>query len=722
MGTAALAIILGLPVVAGAADSSAPQPHNLALLIGAAHYKFLPEVDQLKGPDNDIVLMRGLLADRGFQVTQLGGAVSQPQPTRAAIIAAMQHLAEQANKGDFVFLLFSGHGSQQPEAAATGYPSKPDGMDETILPTDVRSWDGTAGSVTGALLDHEMGSLIHAIRNKGVFVWAVFDSCHSATMTRAAHVSGEHDRRILPTELGVPAGGGQRAVAVGTAKASAAPASFIAPVALAPGAGGYAAFYAAQTTEETPELALPANEPNSKVYGLFSFTLAQAILAAPAASYRQIAQQILQLYAAMNRESPTPLFEGDLDLPAFGSGTVGHPQWQILPSSSGLTLTAGLLNGVGADAQLLVLKSATDPDAAAVGVVRVERALETTSHVVWMGQPHPAQPPTGAFARLVASGVNFSVRVARPLVCREGGAATSTPTCAATIPGADAETLAIVAKAFDDHAVDFPANLSLVDPGEVADIRPLLYHERLWLAPPGGQLVTEGPAQTYSVAVKASGSADPGAAQTFRQSLFGALAREARAINLARVATQPGMNTSVGLKVTFSVAHPGTAGNAGMTAVATDAVPTLRDGDQLVFQLTNQGTQAIDVTMLDIGARFGIAPVYPLNGESNRLTPGASIAIPGTIEVKDGDSGRDTMLVIAVPGQPGQERQDFSALAQSPLTADRSAKTANGSRRKGVSGLLWQAAFGSGAGARVLRTSDPAQIFALSWNSAPRNP
>jgi hypothetical protein len=204
VGATALAVILALPVVAGAADSTAPQPHKLALLIGAAHYKFLPEADQLKGPDNDIVLMRGLLTDRGFQVTQLGGAVSQPQPTRAAIIAAMQKLAEQANKGDFVFLQFSGHGSQQPEGAVTGYPSKPDGMDETILPTDVRSWDGTAGSVTGALLDHEMGSLIRAIRNKGAFVWAVFDSCHSATMTRAAHVSGEHDRRILPAEWAAP--------------------------------------------------------------------------------------------------------------------------------------------------------------------------------------------------------------------------------------------------------------------------------------------------------------------------------------------------------------------------------------------------------------------------------------------------------------------------------------------------------------------------------------
>jgi hypothetical protein len=222
--------------------------------------------------------------------------------------------------------------------------------------------------------------------------------------------------------------------------------------------------------------------------------------------------------------------------------------------------------------------------------------------------------------------------------------------------------------------------------------------------------------------VTTSGASDPSAqTQSFTQSLYEALGREARAINLARLSAQPGMTNAVGLKVSFTVSHMNGSGVSNKV-VSPGEVPSLSDGDQMTFLVTNQGTQLIDVTMLDIGARFGIAPVYPLNGESNRLKPGDSVSIPGTIDVNDDTSGRDTMLVIAVPVQPEQEWQDFSGLAQKSLEADRSAKGRNGPTSGGVTGLLWQAAFGGGAGMRVLRTNDPAQIVALSWTTSPRSP
>jgi hypothetical protein len=57
----------------------------------------------------------------------------------------------------------------------------------------------------------------------------------------------------------------------------------------ASGSGGFVLFYAAQTTQATPEMPLPAGQPDPKVHGLFSYSLAEALSSAPGASYRQLA-------------------------------------------------------------------------------------------------------------------------------------------------------------------------------------------------------------------------------------------------------------------------------------------------------------------------------------------------------------------------------------------------------------------------------------------------
>ena len=724
-----LLLLCAAPLVAHA--SAAQPPRNLALLIGVSHYPNLPAQYQLHGPANDIALMRRLLSERGFQVTALGAAGGE-QPTRAAIISAMRHLAAIANRGDFVLVLFSGHGSQQPEGAASGYPRKPDGIDETFLPADVAHWNDAVETVSGALLDHEVGSLINAIRNKGAFVWSVFDSCHSATMTRAMQRRGERDRRVPPQALGVPESARTHR---GEAHVQLAPGSetaFVKPVLLSPAAGGAAAFYAAQTDETTPELALPEGAAHGRIYGLFTYTLAQAISSAPTASYRQLAQYILQSYAAMNRTAPTPLFEGDLDRAAFGASTDqgAHPirQWRLSSSSSGLTLSAGTLSQVGTGALLWVLPQATAADTAAIGVVQVTQALETTSHVVWTSDPRllrragwtgprpPPEPqlPAGAFARLAASGVDFQVRVARPVACR-AGAAGSIPVCSPGTGGPETGLLALVNQALDTHAQGFPDNAIVVDPSATADIRPLVYGSRLWLAPAGGELVTGGEAPTYSLPLSSTSTQDAAAyIGALRQVLFDALAREARAINLERLAAQVQLNAALAFTARFDVTsgNPSTRTSTGFTAGG--SIPTVHDGDQVSFELSNHGFSAVDVTLLDIDPQFGVTPVFPQRGESNRLTPGSVLDIPGTIEVRPQDAGRETMLIIATAAQPDQERQDFSDLAQPPLQADRSARH---EAAAGLSGLLWEAAFGSGARAKVLRRTDPAEILCFSWNT-----
>ena len=72
---------------------------------------------------------------------------------------------------------------------------------------DIGRWDGEAGQVPNAITDNELGAAIGRIRAKGAFVWAVFDNCHSGTITRgnAGKLPGERSRQIKPEGLGIPA-------------------------------------------------------------------------------------------------------------------------------------------------------------------------------------------------------------------------------------------------------------------------------------------------------------------------------------------------------------------------------------------------------------------------------------------------------------------------------------------------------------------------------------
>ena len=189
----------------------------------------------------------------------------------------MQKISKKALAGDFVYLHFSGHGSRQP--AKKGDAGETDGLDELFLPSDIGAWDDAVGEVKNALVDDEIGNSIAAIRAKGAFVWAVFDSCHSGTVTRGAPAGEDVKMRKVPASaLGIP----QQALddaerdRVKT-RGHAKPESALGAVDGDNKQGGFVAFYAAQTTEQTPEMRLPAGEEGRVPHGLFSFTILHVI-------------------------------------------------------------------------------------------------------------------------------------------------------------------------------------------------------------------------------------------------------------------------------------------------------------------------------------------------------------------------------------------------------------------------------------------------------------
>ena len=125
------------------------------------------------GPPNDVALMRRVLESEPFKMTSsnivtLAGWPQEPEqrPTRANIEKAFQRLAEQAGKGDHIFVLMAGHGSQQPANDDPDDP-EPDGMDEIFLPADAAGWNGEAGRVENAIVDDDIRRWLGASADQG---------------------------------------------------------------------------------------------------------------------------------------------------------------------------------------------------------------------------------------------------------------------------------------------------------------------------------------------------------------------------------------------------------------------------------------------------------------------------------------------------------------------------------------------------------------------------
>lgn len=112
--------------------------------------------------------------------------ISYTKPTRDKVISAFDFFAKaNPEAGDYCLFYYSGHGSYV-DAPALFSEVAPDGTLQTLVCADSRSGRGRD------LLDKELGYLIAKTLNgktdlpdgKGVHFLAIFDSCHSGTVSR----------------------------------------------------------------------------------------------------------------------------------------------------------------------------------------------------------------------------------------------------------------------------------------------------------------------------------------------------------------------------------------------------------------------------------------------------------------------------------------------------------------------------------------------------------
>jgi Caspase domain len=329
-----------------------------ALLIGVSSYPSLAQNKRLRGPANDVQIMRASLLQSGIAssaiTTLADGVVDQTAkpsqanlPTKQNIIAGLRGLAQRAKPGDWVIVYFSGHGSQQPQPPASKLPLgtyiEPDGLDEIFLPYDVSRWNGVKGAVDGALIDDEIGHEFDYITQRGIKLWAIFDTCHSGGMAKSINLSDNApvNRYVTPESLGVPTEALAESYAAsqktnstnGSRNDQAVTAKSMGSRGLAVGAttvqtkpkfevktGELVVFYASHPEEPAAEEPLPTpagfklngQQPaNGKTYfGLFTYLIAQA-LPTWRGNFKQLADTVAQQYKS--RPYPNPLFEGNLE-------------------------------------------------------------------------------------------------------------------------------------------------------------------------------------------------------------------------------------------------------------------------------------------------------------------------------------------------------------------------------------------------------------------------
>ena len=667
--------------------SPAEARENYALIAAVSDYPNLADKYWLKGPKNDAVLVRDYLLNAApvkftpDNVTTLGSGEGLELATHDAILRELAEIAAKATKDDFVFLQFSGHGSYQPATDAD--VTEQDGRDEIFLAADTRMADG-GSTMPNVITDNEFAAAFTAIRKTGATLWLVFDSCHSGTITRGA--PGEDDlvmREIKPTDLGIPQSAFAEAEANDADETMRAAPLSAATFEEEAGLGNMVAFFAAQSTETTPEkgyeVTLEDGTTVKQNYGVFTHTIFSAMARNPAMTYRQLAQSILASYAAGNMLKPTPLFEGSLDMPVFGDGGVANvAQWPtVVGTDKSLTISAGQLHGLAKGTKLLVLPSPAASNEEAIGVLEVASNDQLRSKLAPSSDETHAEikladVPVGSYVRLVETAYPFELVVAKP------DPATAD---AAQLAAVDEALAAILANN------DKPLRMKVVEAGMPADVRLAVYTEKqvfdmelkadrdagaitpvsdsvdasslddatplLWLLPPTGDISLKP--QKRSAAMDL-GETDAG---DFTSNLSQNLVTIFRATSLSRL-SQVSTFRPKDFTLSFGVQA---AGGETIAALAPEATPIVRPGDRLYVDMTNKSGKAVDLNVLYVDHDYGITLLCQAHLANNDklFQPIADL----------NDTDRAAERIVAVVNESGKDLTDLRFLEQRGIVRTR---------------------------------------------------
>lgn len=179
-----------------------PTARKLALLVGINAYP--PGVSSLRGCVTDVEMQRELLVHRfGFNPADILEVTDQAA-TRQGILEAFEaHLIQQAQPGDVVVFHFSGHGSLVVDPDPIPLPRTDqyagvEGYNGTMLPYDGRV--NIQGNQVNDIMGKTLFLLMSALQTDQVTV--MLDSCHSGGGTRGDLQFRAVESRVATGEAG----------------------------------------------------------------------------------------------------------------------------------------------------------------------------------------------------------------------------------------------------------------------------------------------------------------------------------------------------------------------------------------------------------------------------------------------------------------------------------------------------------------------------------------
>lgn len=320
----------------GLQAAQAPERH--ALLIGVSALLHQPRSFWLKGPVNDIAMMRNALLEQDFKAANIqvladdakvsAAPVANAQmPLRENILQALKELCRRVRSGDAVMLYWSGHAvrARGPRKSVT----EVDGLSTFLLASDVARQSLAGGwPLRGAVVDAEWGAAIDELLAKGAHVFAVMDVCHASSATRSGAESVLW-RGLRVSEL-------EELKESQTPRASTQtgdlPQAF---PAARPRLEGFVGMYACEDMQRTPEWAI-----HGQAQGVFTYALVQALRSGGSTDrYALLAQRTLDLHGQLAQNGQVvqsqwsaPVFEGSLQAGLWSSSRM--PEWRKTRSAA----------------------------------------------------------------------------------------------------------------------------------------------------------------------------------------------------------------------------------------------------------------------------------------------------------------------------------------------------------------------------------------------------
>lgn len=175
MGRIVILIIIGLLACNGVVFSQSKR----ALVIGLGKQEDT-NWGKING-DKDVPYVQKMLKKAGYKEIR---TLMNEQATKDRIVAAFKSLTNRCQRGDVVYIHFSGHGQQVTDVNGDEWP---DSLDESWIPYDAYLTYGKKDKGEKHLIDDEINVLLTAIRNKvgnNGKILVVVDACHSGDSSR----------------------------------------------------------------------------------------------------------------------------------------------------------------------------------------------------------------------------------------------------------------------------------------------------------------------------------------------------------------------------------------------------------------------------------------------------------------------------------------------------------------------------------------------------------